>query len=352
MEAFPVEAGWVDNLLRHGGLANSTNKRYLSAFLSFVQWYSVYGFVIMGGLAMEWSNESVWLMWLGWMSQFRAYSTIRSSIFAIKHHFEIRFGFNPFRSMCDGRMVNYTRFHRALRQVKRDSMGRGRPPKFSLTRFVLLALKPKFKFDSYDDLLVWAIITLGVTCLLRWSEVALVDSDYNKLLRFTDFGVGRDGGFLHLRDTKTKLFGDPMTVSFIRDKSETCALGGLESWFVVRPKRSEWFFFCHLDGSAVKATWVQAHLKGKLSSIGCSSDEYVSGISLRKGGALTLALCGVPDRVTQVLGRWRSDAYRVYVDMTKQERAHWQSVVTDRLAEGKPLVNVSASVMEKKKLMC
>lgn len=78
----------------------------------------------------------------------------------------------------------------------------------------------------------------------------------------------------------------------------------------------------------------------------------MSGISLRKGGALTLALCGVPDRVTQALGRWKSNAYRVYVDMTGQEKAYWQSVVTDRLASGKPLVRVSASDLEKKKLTC
>ena len=300
---------------------------------------------------MEWSNESVWLMWLGWLSQFRAYSTIRSSVFAVKHHFEISFGFNPFKSTYEGRTVKLVRFHRALRQVKRDSLGRGRPPKFSLTRFVLATLKPEFSSTKYDDVLVWAIITLGVSCLLRWSEITLVNSDYDKLLRFTDFLPFGDEGLLHLRDTKTKLFGDPMSVSFRKDKSKTCAYESLHSWLCLRPKDSKWLF-CHSDGSPVKATWVQSILKVKLSSIGCSSNEFVSGISLRKGGALTLALCGVPDRVTQVLGRWKSDAYRVYVDMTKQEKVHWQSVVTDRLAQGGPLIKVSAVDLEKRKLLC
>ncbi len=161
MEAFPVEAEWVNHLLRNGGLALSTSKRYMSAFLSFVQWYSVYGFIIMGGLDMEWSNESVWLMWLGWMSKFRAFSTIRSSIFAIKHHFEVRFGFDPFKSNYEGRVVNYARFRRALRQVKRDSIGKNRPPKFSLTKFVLLKLVALFALDVYDDVLVWSILCLG-----------------------------------------------------------------------------------------------------------------------------------------------------------------------------------------------
>jgi hypothetical protein len=177
-EAFPVEAKWVSHLLRHGGLAKSTNKRYFCAFLSFVKWYAVYGFVIMKGLPMEWSDESVWLMWLAWSNQFLAYSTIRTCIF------EVQFGFDPFKSNYEGRQVNYVRFRRAVRQVERDSLGRRRPPRFSSTRFVLKDLKSKFDLTKYDDILVWTIICLGVSCLLRWSEIALVNSDYNKLLRF------------------------------------------------------------------------------------------------------------------------------------------------------------------------
>ena len=44
--------------------------------------------------------------------------------------------------------------------------------------------------------------------ILRWSEIALVNSDYNKLLRFSDLVLTEDSGALFLRDTKkTKLFG-------------------------------------------------------------------------------------------------------------------------------------------------
>ena len=348
MEAFPVEAGWVNHLLRSGGLAKSTSSKYISAFLSFVQWYSVYGFVVMGGLSMEWSDESVWLLWLGWMSQFRAYSTIRSSIFGIKHHFELRFGFNPFKSNCQGHTVNLVRFRRALRQVKRDSVSKGKLDKFSLTKFVMLKLYNLFDFGDFDDVLVWAIMSLGVTCLLRWSEVTLVNSDYDKLLKHTDLVTWGDEGILHLRDTKTKLFGDSMSVNLVRDKSKTCAMDSLDEWFACKPK-SKWLF-CHRDGSPVKATWVQAIIKKKLQLIGCCKDS--GPISLRKGGALTLASCGVPDRVIQVIGRWKSDAYRVYIDITLEEKAHWHAVVVDKLEKGEPSCSVSSADMERKKMSC
>ena len=142
-----------------------------------------------------------------------------------------------------------------------------------------------------------------------------------------------------------------MTVTFGRDESVSCAIGNLWRWLKIRPKKSKWLF-CHSNGSPIKAIWVQAILKEKLQAIGCSSDQFVSGISLRKGGALTLALCGVPDRVIQVFGRWKSDAYRVYVDMTEQEKKYWQSVVTDRLACGEPVVQVSVDALEEMRLRC
>jgi hypothetical protein len=42
------------------------------------------------------------------------------------------------------------------------------------------------------------------------------------------------------------------------------------------------------------------------------SDEY-HGHSFRKGGATSLATAGVADSVIQMLGRWRSDCYKLYI---------------------------------------
>jgi hypothetical protein len=39
-------------------------------------------------------------------------------------------------------------------------------------------------------------------------------------------------------------------------------------------------------------------------------------VSFRKGGATALAESGVPDRVIQELGRWKSFAYQRYVHST------------------------------------
>jgi hypothetical protein len=89
--------------------------------------------------------------------------------------------------------------------------------------------------------------------------------------------------------------------------------------------------FSWASGKAVYARQVQALLKLKLASLGMQASAWESGISLRRGGATTLALCGVPDRVIQAFGRWKSFSYRLYVDLSPIEKESWTNVVKRKL---------------------
>jgi hypothetical protein len=40
-----------------------------------------------------------------------------------------------------------------------------------------------------------------------------------------------------------------------------------------------------------------------------------------------MALCGVPDRVIRAYGRWKSYAYRIYIDLTEKEKTSWANVI-------------------------
>jgi len=52
---------------------------------------------------------------------------------------------------------------------------------------------------------------------------------------------------------------------------------------------------------------------------------------LRRGGALTMALSGVPDRVIRQAGRWKSYCYRTYIDLTMKEKSSWAKRVAKKL---------------------
>ncbi len=53
--------------------------------------------------------------------------------------------------------------------------------------------------------------------------------------------------------------------------------------------------------------------KANISFTDPQSGRLFSGVSFRKGGATALAEAGVPDRVIQELGRWKSFCYKRYI---------------------------------------
>ncbi|KAI0820425.1 hypothetical protein BC628DRAFT_1276145, partial [Trametes gibbosa] len=51
----------------------------------------------------------------------------------------------------------------------------------------------------------------------------------------------------------------------------------------------------------------------RLTALGLDSSKY-SGHSFRRGAATSAAAVGYADHEIQLLGRWRSDAYKLYID--------------------------------------
>ena len=52
--------------------------------------------------------------------------------------------------------------------------------------------------------------------------------------------------------------------------------------------------------------------------------EDFTGFRLRRGGALSMTLAGVHGRVIREVGRWKSYADRVCIDLTEQEKVDAQ----------------------------
>jgi hypothetical protein len=103
----------------------------------------------------------------------------------------------------------------------------------------------------------------------------------------------------------------------------------MKKWLKIR--RGTYLF---MDGKKpALARKVQQTIREKLNKIGFGDKDFEGGISLRKGGALTMALCGVPDRVIRAYGRWKSYAYRIYLDLTQEEKQAWAAVVSSKVEE-------------------
>ena len=59
-------------------------------------------------------------------------------------------------------------------------------------------------------------------------------------------------------------------------------------------------------GNVLTYSWVVSCLKTSLGS-------DVGGHSIRSGGATALAVAGVPDHIIQLISRWSSDTFHIYI---------------------------------------
>ena len=74
------------------------------------------------------------------------------------------------------------------------------------------------------------------------------------------------------------------------------------------------------DGSPLTRSRLVSELRTALRSAGIDPSKY-AGHSFRIGAATTAAACGVPVDLIKALGRWKSQAYQLYVRIPDPELA-------------------------------
>ncbi len=90
-------------------------------------------------------------------------------------------------------------------------------------------------------------------------------------------------------------------------------MAALLSYLVVRGKHGG-PLLQFKDGRALTRSQLVCELRKALPSAGFKPEDY-AGHSFRKGAATTAAACGVPVELIKTLGRWKSQAYQLYIDI-------------------------------------
>ena len=67
-----------------------------------------------------------------------------------------------------------------------------------------------------------------------------------------------------------------------------------------------------------------------VTSTGRKCQDY-SSHSFRRGGATYAFECGVPDSYIRLLGGWKSDCYKAYIDVSYKERCKAASLMAECL---------------------
>lgn len=265
-------------------------------------------------------------LWVTWLAQrLRTFATCKVYLAAvINRHAEMGLP----HPLVDAPHI----LDRTLAGIKRASANASKP-KLPITTSMLRLMLPDLRLQLRRDALLWAMMWTATAGLLRISEfTGAANGDTDRLPRMQQLTLYDSGGTaysmqqlraaaapraalryasLHLNASKTDPFrtGVDIIIAAPAALSALSAYAALCSAVSVLPSAP---LFAFEDGMPITRRWLMAQVDGLLRSIRCNPRAY-SSHSFRKGGAVSLQELGVEDSIIRRTGRWRSDAFHLYV---------------------------------------
>ena len=193
--------------------------------------------------------------------------------------------------------------------------------KLPITPDILLSIRARLDLAQTTDTVFWAICLVLFFGLLRKGNAmasSLDGFDESRHLRRCDFQAHSWGLEVCIRWSKTIQFKE-RTLSIplpIIPKHQLCPAAAVVRAFSVTKGASPTgpAFVVPINKKYVPFTYPSflSKLRLILKNVGLPVTEY-AGHSFRRGGASWALEAGLPGEIIQMLGDWRSDAYRQYL---------------------------------------
>jgi hypothetical protein len=261
------------------------------------------------------ASEDLLCLWMAWLSKRLSFASIRVYLFGIRSlHVD---------SGWPDPMLNKHRIARMLRGIKRNQGINRSKPRLPITLAILQCFRRILDFSRHDHRMLFAAMSTATCGLFRIGEIA----SYNvrptadlRLLLFSDihpFPLPSSGHpltshyIIHLKTSKT----DPFRKGVDCPVSHPLAVDALQNYFSHHPLSCSPSLplFSFSDGAPLTRNILIACTKECLHKIGHDHSAY-SGVSFRRGGATSLGLAGVQDRLIKLLGRWKGWSYSLYTE--------------------------------------
>ncbi len=236
----------------------------------------------------------------------------------------------------DPNMSAMSKLDLVVRGVKRTQARDGqRRPRHPITPELLLMLRKAWLDPArgHDGVMLWAVASLCFFGFLRSGEVTIpTDTSFDKAvhLTFEDFAVDnlKDPTMVRarLKSSKTDPFRKGVDIVVGRTGNRICPVAAMLGYLRARGA-GPGPLFRFKEGKPLTKPRFVSQVRETLQARGIDGSSY-SGHSFRSGAATTAARAGVEDSTIKMLGRWKSDAYQLYI---KTPRHHLAAIST-RLA--------------------
>ena len=310
----------VDSLVRsqlRSGLADSSRLSYTSGqdhWLRFCWIYSAPIF-LSGGI----DDEAKLMRFCSILSRSCSYKTIKSYLVSVRSlHVDHAKG-DP--------LLGKITLERLLRGIRRQ-LGDNSVQKRALLASMLRAGREKlFHHSNPTDRATWAAVSLAWHGLLRCSEFVPLstgkfDPEVQLCVRdvefFPAFGAPTHA-IVTVKASKADPFHHGQIVVVAATGTDLCAVQALRQMFLLSGKRRpDDALFVREDGRPLCRSHINRAVQGMAVLAGVPKSHYGTH-SLRRGGATALFNAGFSRDFIQLMGRWKSDAFKLYISQPVAE---------------------------------
>jgi integrase len=194
-------------------------------------------------------------------------------------------------------------------------------PRLPITRDILRRLVPAPSSpESPDDKNVSAALRVGWAAMVRLGEIIYGkrEATADKTVRRGDVSLRTNYAVLRLRHSKTDIEKKGVDILLAVTDDDLCPVEALRSLFGADPQPDTAPLFRLQRGGFPKGYLVD-RIRSRLRAAGINPTNY-SGYSLRRGAAQEAANKGLPEQEIQLLGRWKSNAVRLYYSTPTAQR--------------------------------
>ena len=182
---------------------------------------------------------------------------------------------------------------------------------------------------SYTNILIWVACCLAFFGFLRVSEFTIPSiTSYNEESHLSPADISIDDRNnprllkVKIKQWITDPFRRGVNIYLGATGTTLCPIKAILPYLALRLKHHNDPLFIFEDGHIMKHQCFSSILDNLLSRLGFDSTRYNTH-SVRIGAAITAAQANIPHASIQMLGRWKSNAYQMYIKTLPQELAHF-----------------------------
>ena len=177
--------------------------------------------------------------------------------------------------------------------------------------------------EQYDARMLWAAACVGSFGFMRSGEFTCRSSEEPPPILSSavavDSHVTPTTVKIFLKKAKTDPFGNGVNIFLGRNDTLLCPVTAVLRYLAVRTEAVGPLFVWE-DNSPLTRDQFVRRVKKALQSVGADASCY-SGHSFGIGAVTAAAMAGVPADTIKMLGRWESDAYRLYIRTPRETLA-------------------------------